>query len=86
MTIITITDLELAISACKAAHPPVDYVLGEELRAFGTIYGMAIYHRLLELNLDDYSPGDRALIEYWLKVAKTPRTCDPSDDMCEVCQ
>lgn len=70
MTTISITELELAVNACKARHPPVDYALGPELRAFGAIYGNAIYGRLLFIDLNVLTPEHSLLVEYWLSVAK----------------
>lgn len=70
MSTISIADFESALNACKAANPPVDYVLGKELRAFAEIYGLAIYAKAIEIRLDMLSSERRELVQYWLNAAR----------------
>ncbi|NHZ99032.1 DUF3717 domain-containing protein [Massilia sp. CCM 8734] len=100
MTIITIARLEKAINDCRRVHPPVDYVLGPDLRKLATIWGEMIARKQKELDIGAQSFDHQEVLFKWLGAAAghtdvrvddsaTLQVCpirqDP-DDECEVCQ
>lgn len=69
MATLTITELEAAINRCARARPPMNYVLGPDLRVLADIYGDMIYRRLRILELASLSPIQRAVLERWALAA-----------------
>lgn len=88
MPTITIVELEEAINRCKAAQPPVDCVLGPDLRVLATVWGQMIYHHQGSLELVAQKSADRQVIERWLaKVADAGASCPMAGmEGCEACQ
>lgn len=97
---ITIIRLEQAINRCKHVQPPVDHVLGPDLRALGTIWGEMIYHRLGSLEAESLTSATRAILERWLvpvsgdealkvgevTAGRAMRGADNPGGECEGCQ
>lgn len=65
MPIITMQQLETAINKCSKARPPVNYVLGPDLRALANIWGEMIYRHLGSIELSGQSQETREVIERW---------------------
>ena len=65
MATLTITELEAAINRCARASPPMNYVLGPDLRVLAAVYGDMIYRRLRTLELASLSPIQRGVLERW---------------------
>jgi hypothetical protein len=95
MTIILITRVEEAINRCKHAQPPIDYVLGPDLRVLATIWGLMIAHHLSSLDLEAQPESDRMILQRWLiptdvevaGLARSMPNSDPGDDWeCAACQ
>ena len=72
MTTITIARLEKAINDCRRVQPPVDYVLGPDLRMLATIWGEMIALRQSTLDIDAQNESRREVLARWLGAAAAP--------------
>lgn len=72
MTTVTIMELEAAINRCAKARPPINYVLGPDLRVLAVVYGDMIYRRLRTLQLATLCPTQRAVLARWAQ-SSVPR-------------
>ncbi|MEO7495284.1 MAG: DUF3717 domain-containing protein [Massilia sp.] len=72
MTNITIARLERAINDCRRVQPPVDYVLGPDLRKLATIWGEMIAKREAVLGIDTQSEARKEVLIRWLGAAAGP--------------
>lgn len=79
MTTITIARLEKAINDCRKVQPPVDYVLGPDLRKLATIWGEMIALRQSSLDIDAQSESRRLVLGRWLGAAAAPTVLPCSD-------
>lgn len=70
MPTITIIELEQAINDCKQVHPPIDYELGEDLRAMAALWGDMIYRRLCSVEPQSLTPALRVVLARWLRPAE----------------
>lgn len=102
MTNITIARLERAINDCRRVQPPVDYVLGPDLRKLATIWGEMIAKREAVLEIDTQSEARKEVLIRWLGAAagqsaqlgeptavQAAALCqlgDPNAGACEACQ
>lgn len=86
MSTMSLLELEAVINRCAKAHPPIDYVLGSDLRTLAEVYGEMIYRHLAVLELADQSPKCREVIERWYQP-KEARACQLGDKGdCYACQ
>lgn len=92
MTTITIERLEKAINDCKQVQPPVDYVLGPDLRKLATVWGEMIAKRQRILDIDTLPAKQLDVLRRWLGAAagEAPATvCQLGSNEagdCEACQ
>lgn len=84
MTNITIARLEKAINDCRKVQPPVDYVLGPDLRKLATIWGEMIALRQSTLDIDGQSESRRLVLGRWLGAAAAPTVLPSSDSTDDV--
>lgn len=100
MTTISIERLEKAINDCRKIHPPVDYVLGPDLRRLAAIWGEMIANKQTTLEVEAQTGKQLDVLRKWLgaaagqepvaaQEASAGRVCamntDNSDE-CEACQ
>lgn len=87
METLTIQAVENALNACLKMQPPVDHVLGPDLRQLATVWGRMIAHRLPNVVLADLVPVEREALIRWNGAALPPcaRPVFPDAD-CDVCQ
>lgn len=86
MSTISIMELEATINRCAKARPPIDYVLGPDLRALAGVYGEMIYRHAATLELESLTPKCREVVERWYRPQGV-RVCQLEDkDGCEACQ
>lgn len=97
MKSISIQDLESAINECRRAEPPVDNVIGNDLRQLATVWGEMIYMRKRELDLNVLSLDSQIIILRWLNAVDPTRgalereirkatSFDLRSDSCDACQ
>jgi len=100
MTSITIERLEKAINDCRRIHPPVDYVLGPDLRKLAAIWGEMIANKQTTLEVETQTGKRLDVLRKWLgaaagqepvaaKDADAGRACPMGTDdagECEACQ
>ena len=86
MSTISIMELEATINRCAKARPPINYVLGPDLRTLAEVYGEMIYRHLAVLELAGQPPKRREIIERWYQP-KEDRACQLDDKGdCDACQ
>lgn len=90
MTTITMLQLEAAINKCSKSRPPVNYVLGPDLRKLATVWGEMIYRHLGSIELSGQPQETREIIERWhfhpLNNTATGHCPMPGTEDCEACQ
>lgn len=90
MPTITMLQLEAAINKCSKARPPVNYVLGPDLRVLATVWGEMIYRHLGSIELSGQPQETREVIERWHNhpvSSKAEGAClMPGTEGCEACQ
>lgn len=87
MPTITMLQLEAAINKCAKARPPVNYVLGPDLRALATVWGEMIYRHLGSIELSGQPQETREIIERWHYDPQIDTACPmPGAEGCEACQ
>lgn len=75
--VITIERLEKAVNDCKKVQPPVNYVLGHDLRKLCDVWGQMIGDKRKTLDLATLDPVHLAVVKRWLGAAAddaNPRT------------
>jgi hypothetical protein len=89
---ISIERLEKAINDCRLIQPPVQGVLGSELRVLATIWGEMIAKKETSLDISAQPPAHLTVLRRWLGAAagEPPQaTCmliGTQSAECEVCQ
>jgi len=64
-TLLTIVQIERAISCCAADDPPKDNVLGRDLSLMAEVYGRMVYERAESVDLDGIPPEIAGLYRKW---------------------
>jgi hypothetical protein len=86
MPTITMAELEATINRCAKARPPIDYVLGPDLRELAEVYGEMIYRHINSFELASQPSSRREVIERW-RPNKETMVCGVSGEGgCEACQ
>jgi hypothetical protein len=92
MTIISIDRLEKAINDCRLIHPPVNGVLGQDLRQLATVWGEMIAKKEAMLDLSMQPAEQLKVLRRWLGAAAGEMlapVCNLNDGevgSCEACQ
>lgn len=75
---VTIRDVQAALTACLAAHPPVDQRLHREASRLADLYGVMVFEHQASAMLASLEPDLHDLLNKWCgsPSAPTPKSED----------